>query len=181
MPPRLLRLTFRVAPLPLAPVPSISAAIARAIWSLSLFNSLMIVPRSNIGAPSLGLKQYGRLHEGTSIPSWNRGLKAFARKHSWFENLSTGKAKLSCCNTAPRSQTAFIMWARYERWVRWSAARGLCERSIKGSRAVMAFITSEHARSRSNCLADNHLHDSSRQRQRVESACSRSSKSGAAL
>jgi hypothetical protein len=51
MPPSLLRLTFRVAPLPLAPAPSIRAAIARAILSLSLFNSVMIVPRSNIDAP----------------------------------------------------------------------------------------------------------------------------------
>ena len=51
MPPRLLRGAFGVAPLPLTPAPPISAAIARPIFSLSLFNSAMIVLRSNIGSP----------------------------------------------------------------------------------------------------------------------------------
>ena len=59
MPPCLLRLALRVAPLPLTPVPSISAAIARPIFSLSLLNSVMIVLRSNIGTPlTEWLKQY---------------------------------------------------------------------------------------------------------------------------
>src|SRR5208337_4944447 len=51
MPPRLLRAAFRVAPLPLTPALPISAAIARPIFSLSVFNSAMIVLRSNIGSP----------------------------------------------------------------------------------------------------------------------------------
>src|SRR5208282_5829027 len=51
MPPRLLRAAFRVAPLPLTPALPIRAAIARPIFSLSLFNSAMILLRSNIGSP----------------------------------------------------------------------------------------------------------------------------------
>ncbi len=51
MPPRPVRGAFRVAPLPLTPALPIRAAIARPIFSLSLFNSAMIVLSSNIGSP----------------------------------------------------------------------------------------------------------------------------------
>ena len=48
MPPRLLRATFRVGPLGFKPAPSSRAVIARCIFSLSRFNSAMILSRSNM-------------------------------------------------------------------------------------------------------------------------------------
>jgi hypothetical protein len=48
MPLRLLRATFRVGPLAFKPVLSSRAVIARCIFSLSRFNSAMILSRSNM-------------------------------------------------------------------------------------------------------------------------------------
>jgi len=46
--PRLLRAAFRVGPLPLTPTPSSKAVIAPCIFSLSRFNSAMILSRSTM-------------------------------------------------------------------------------------------------------------------------------------
>jgi hypothetical protein len=67
--PFLLRAAFRVRPLPPTPAPSSNVAIARPIFSLSRFNSAMILSRSNFVLLDQAVVTVCCHREGTSTAS----------------------------------------------------------------------------------------------------------------